>query len=39
LRAVIAEIADDLCDFPQWRLDPDGGDTFTDRMWEKYPGF
>ena len=39
LHDVIAEIADDLCDFPLWRLDPDGGDAFTDRMWEKYPGF
>lgn len=39
LHDVIAEIADDLCDFPQWRLNPDGGDAFTDSMWEKYPGF
>ena len=39
LRDVIAEVADDLRDFPDWRLDPSGNDAFTDRVWEKYPGF
>lgn len=39
LHNVIAEIADDLCEFPQWRLDPERKDAFTDRLWEKYPGF
>ena len=39
LRDVITEVADDLCEFPDWLLDPSGGDAFTDRVWEKYPGF
>jgi ADP-ribosylglycohydrolase len=40
LRETIAEIADDLSTFLGWELDQDeesGG--FTDRMWERYPGW
>ncbi len=40
LREVITEIADDLLDFPGWPLSEFGGDpAFTQRIWQKYPGF
>lgn len=40
LRDVIKEVADDLCDFPDWEIsDYDYGEgSLTDRIWRKYPG-
>jgi len=40
LREVIEEVADDLCDFPDWEIsDYDYGEgSLTDRIWRKYPG-
>jgi ADP-ribosylglycohydrolase len=36
---VISEIADDLYDYPSWRLSGYSADEVTERIWRKYPGF
>jgi alpha-glucosidase len=39
LREVIAEIAGDVYDWPQWELGDDKATAeSTQRLWEKYPG-
>jgi ADP-ribosylglycohydrolase len=39
LRDVITEIANDLYDFPDWKIDSYSGDPeLRDRIWAKYPG-
>lgn len=39
LRHVIEEIADDLCDFPDWHISEYDTGGLTQRVWQKYPGF
>lgn len=40
LRELIAELADDLFDCPQWRIGMDAkSEDFDKRIWEKYPGY
>ncbi len=38
LRDVIYEIADDLYDYPSWRISEYSADDDTERIWRKYPG-
>lgn len=39
LREVIEELADDLCDYPQWDIGEHSGDRkLNERIWRKYPG-
>jgi hypothetical protein len=39
LRHVIEEIADDLCNFPDWHISEYDTSGLTQRVWRKYPGF
>jgi len=39
LRETIADVATDLAGFLRWELDLYESDGFTDRIWERYPGW
>ena len=39
LQDVIRELADDLVEFPDWRIDEYSFDEGAQRIWKKYPGF
>ena len=39
LREVIAELADDLHDYPGWQIGEFGESPDNERIWAKYPGF